>query len=167
MADLPYSIVDGYGSVFEQKLGNHDQGKLLQTTINVEENTVINGLRTVKIRRNNIGVNPDFYCSFSPENPNIPILAVGNTPGFKYHKFRETNNLFLSAIEGNTCICDVGKRWFNKWFGVFKICRPEHMEIYFRIIIRVVLLKHIREVYHVVIIRMFYSMRIKFNPSIK
>ena len=30
MADLPYSIiVDGYGSVFEQKLGNHDQGKLL------------------------------------------------------------------------------------------------------------------------------------------
>ena len=54
MADLPYSIiVDGYGSVFEQKLGNHDQGKLLETTITVQENTVINGLRTVKIRRNN------------------------------------------------------------------------------------------------------------------
>ena len=65
MADLPYSIiVDGYGSVFEQKLGNHEQGKLLQTTLNVEENTVVNGLRTVKIRRNNVGINPNFYYTF-------------------------------------------------------------------------------------------------------
>ena len=31
MADLPYSIiVDGYGSVFEQKLGNHDHPNYLK-----------------------------------------------------------------------------------------------------------------------------------------
>ncbi len=126
MSDLPYSIiVDGYGSVFEQKLGNHDQGKLLQNTINVEENTVINGMRTVKIRRNNVGINPDFY-TFSSETPNIPILlAVGNTPGFKYHKFRGTNVLFLSSVSGNTCICDVGKGGTINGLEFSKNCRPE------------------------------------------
>ena len=127
MADLPYSIiVDGYGSVFEQKLGNHDQGQLLQSSITVQENSVINGVRTVKIVRNNVGVNPNYYYSFSPNSPNIPILlAVGSTPGFKYHKFRGTNNLFLSAIEGNTCICDEGTGGKINGLGFSKNCRPE------------------------------------------
>ena len=127
MADLPYSIiVDGYGSVFEQKLGNHDQGQLLKSSITVQENSVINGVRTVKIVRNNVGINPNYYYSFSPNSPNIPILlAVGSTPGFKYHKFRGTNNLFLSAIEGNTCICDIGTGGKINGLGFSKNCRPE------------------------------------------
>jgi hypothetical protein len=127
MADLPYSIiVDGYESVFEQKLGNHDQGHLLKSSITVQENSVINGVRTVKIIRNNVGVNPNYYYSFSPNSPNIPVLlAVGSTPGFKYHKFRGTNNLFLSAVEGNTCICDVGTGGKINGLGFSKNCRPE------------------------------------------
>ena len=53
---------------------------------------------------------PIFIIPFNPDKPNIPILlAVGDTPGFRYHKFRGTNNLYLSSIEGNACICDVGK----------------------------------------------------------
>jgi hypothetical protein len=126
MSDLPYSIiVDGYGSVFEQKLGNHDQGKLLQKAITVKENVVIGGIRTVQIIRNNDGINSDYY-SFSPDNANIPILlAVGNTPGFKYHKFRGTNTLYLSAIGGRTCVCDDGHGGSINGLNFVKNCKPE------------------------------------------
>ena len=127
MSDLPYAIiVDGYGSVSEYKLGNHDQGKLLQTTISVKENVVTGGMRTVQIIRNNQGVNPDYYYSFSPQNPNIPILlAVGSTPDFKYHRFRGTNTLYLSALEGRTCVCDNGHGGTINGLGFSKNCRPE------------------------------------------
>ena len=52
-------------------------------------------------------------------------MAQGNTPGFKYHKFRGTNNLFLSSIEGNTCICDVGKGGTINGLEFSKNCRIE------------------------------------------
>ena len=126
MSDLPYSIiVDGYGKVFEQKLGNHDQGKLLKTSISIKENVVSGGIRTVQIIRNNEGINSDYY-SFSPDNANIPILlAVGNTPDFKYHKFRGTNTLYLSAIGGRTCVCDNGHGGSINGLNFVKNCRPE------------------------------------------
>jgi hypothetical protein len=126
MSDLPYSIiVDGYGKVFEQKLGNHDQGKLLKTSINVKENIVIGGIRTVQIIRNNEGINSDYY-SFSADNANIPILlAVGSTPDFKYHKFRGTNTLYLSALGGRTCVCDDGHGGSINGLNFVKNCLPE------------------------------------------
>lgn len=126
MSDLPYSIiVNGYGKVFEHKLGNHDQGELLKSTIEILENSVINGIRTVQLSRNNIGLNSDYY-TFTPNSPNIPILlAVGKTPDFKYHKFRGTNNLYLSALNGTTCICDVGETGSINGLGFSKNCRPE------------------------------------------
>ena len=126
MSDLPYAIIaDGYGDVSEYKLGNHDQGQLLQDTLSVKENSVLNGVRTVQIIRNNQGVNSDYF-SFSSSQPNIPILlAVGNTPNFKYHRFRGTNNLYLSAVNGITCVCDNGQGGTINGLGFSKNCRPE------------------------------------------
>jgi len=126
MSDLPYSIiVDGFGSVFEQKLGNHDQGHLLKSMIKVIENTVVNGIRTVKLIRDNKGINSDYF-TFSADYPNIPVLlAVGNTPGFKYHKFRGTSSIYLSAVNGNTCICDNGHGGTINGLAFSKTCRPE------------------------------------------
>ena len=126
MSDLPYSIIiDGYGSVFEQKLGNHDEGHLLNSMIKVIENSVNNGIRTVKIIRDNLGINSNYY-TFTRDTPNIPILlAVGSTPDFKYHKFRGTNNLYLSSLDGNTCICDIGETGSINGLNFYKNCRDE------------------------------------------
>ena len=126
MSDLPYAIiVDGYGKVFERKLGNHDQGQLLNPTIKILENTVINGIRTVRLMRTNKGLNSDYY-TFTKDMANIPVLlAVGNTPNLKYHKVRGTNNLYLSALNGNTCICDIGERGTINGLGFSKNCLGE------------------------------------------
>ena len=126
MNDLPYAIIiDGYGNVLEHKLGNHDQGQLLKPMISVIDNSVINGTRTVRLMRPNKGLNSDYY-TFSPNSPNIPVLlAIGNTPDLKYHKFRTTNNLYLSALNGNTCICDIGERGTINGLGFSKNCLGE------------------------------------------
>ena len=126
MSDLPYSIiVDGFGSVFEQKLGNHDQGHLLKSMIKVINNTVVNGIRTVTLIRDNKGITSDYY-TFSVDYPNIPILlAIGNTPSFKYHKARGTANIYMSAVNGNTCVCDNGHGGTINGLSFSKNCRPE------------------------------------------
>jgi len=126
MSDLPYAIiVDGYGTVFEHKLGNHDQGHLLTPMIKILENSVINGTRTVRLMRANKGLNSDYY-TFTKDMANIPVLlAVGNTPDLKYHRFRGTNNLYLSALNGNTCICDIGERGTINGLGFSKNCLGE------------------------------------------
>lgn len=126
MSDLPYSIiVDGFGSVFEQKLGNHDQGKLLDKSISIKENIKEGNIRTVQIIRNNKGLNSDYY-DFSPSIANIPILfAVGSTPSFKYHRLRGTNTLYLSALNGRTCVCDNGHGGTINGLNFGKNCRGE------------------------------------------
>ena len=126
MSELPYSIiVDGNGKIFEYKLGNHDQGQLLNPMVKMLENSVINGRRTVKIMRNSKGLNSDYY-TFSINNADIPILlAIGNTVDLKYHKFRGTNNLYLSALNGNTCICDKGEVGTINGLGFYKNCLGE------------------------------------------
>lgn len=126
MADLPYSIiVDGYGNITERKLGNHDGGELLNSSIKVLENYKTGNVRTIRITRKNIGKNTDYY-TFSKDKANIPLLlALGNTPTFKYHKVRGTNNLYLNSIEGTTCICDNGKGGSINGLGFSKNCRGE------------------------------------------
>ena len=126
MSDLPYAIiVDGYGKVFEHKLGNHDQGHLLMPMIKILENSVINGTRTVRLMRANKGLNSDYY-TFTKDMANIPVLlAVGNTPDLKYHQVRGTNTLYLSALNGNTCICDIGEKGTINGLGFSKNCLGE------------------------------------------
>ena len=52
MASLPYAIiVDGTGKVSERKLGNHDGGSALASTVTVVSSTLVNGRRRVVLQR--------------------------------------------------------------------------------------------------------------------
>merc|ERR1719430_882270 len=52
MSDMPYTIVvDGKGNVSERKLGNHDAGTVLSSSIQVVSNLVTDGVRRVVMVR--------------------------------------------------------------------------------------------------------------------
>ena len=106
MADLPYAIiVNGTGDVFEDKLGNHDPGVVLPSSIKVLANCVKDNIRTVIITRPLVGT----YYSFNVSKSTIPILsAVGQTGKFGYHNLKSSNTISLKSVDGTTCICDNG-----------------------------------------------------------
>ena len=52
MSDKPYTIVvDGTGNVSERKLGDHDPGTLLESSLTVISNSVVDGVRKVVMAR--------------------------------------------------------------------------------------------------------------------
>jgi len=107
MNDLPYAIiVDGNGNVQERKLANHDPGRVIQSSVKVVSNTVLNGVRTVLLQRALAGVTPDHY-SFSPTVATIKFInALGDTVDFTQHKFRSSAviELFNNDITPS-CLC--------------------------------------------------------------
>ena len=110
MADLPYTIiVNGSGEVMERKLANHDAGAQITTSVTVLLNTVVNGVRTIVLNRTMKGMTADHY-TFSPAvESSIPFIsAVGSGPAFAYHKFKGAATLSLTALDGATCVCNVG-----------------------------------------------------------
>ena len=106
MNDLPYSIiVDGYGLLYEYKLGNHFLGTLLKPSLKVVSSTVKDNYRTVVLSRM---IYPgENYYDFKKST--IPILgAVGNNRNISYHKFRSGQNFYLGSVNSTTCVCDGG-----------------------------------------------------------
>ena len=123
MADLPYSlIVNGTGHVFEDKLGNHDPGRVLSPSIKVLSNSVNNNIRTVIITRPIVGN----YYSFNISKSTIPILtAIGKTGEFGYHNLKSSNTLLLKSVDGTTCLCDNGISGKINGIPFSKNCAPE------------------------------------------
>ena len=112
MSDTPYAIiVDGTGAVTERKLGNHDGGKLLDSSIQVVSNRVYDGIRNVVMTRSFEGKTPEHY-TFDPESTStIPhITASGKGSDFSYHGHttRGGATLQLIALDKPTCICNTG-----------------------------------------------------------
>merc|ERR1719506_3662296 len=106
MADLPYAIVvDGTGKVSERKLGSHAPGSLLASSVTVESNTVIGGVRTVTMSRAVGGATKDHYTiPSSPGEINV-ITATGNTPELAYHKARTGGKIVLLPTSTSSCVC--------------------------------------------------------------
>ena len=106
MNDKPYSIIINE-NVTERKLGNHDQGILLNPSIKIISNKVINNKRNVILTRSIKGLNENYY-TFDLNN-DIPILsALGVDNDFAYHKIKSANTLSLKSYNSDTCICDNG-----------------------------------------------------------
>eukprot|EP00091_Calanus_sinicus_P006606 TRINITY_DN17302_c0_g1_i2.p1 TRINITY_DN17302_c0_g1~~TRINITY_DN17302_c0_g1_i2.p1 ORF type:complete len:147 (-),score=29.71 TRINITY_DN17302_c0_g1_i2:168-608(-) len=62
MSDKPYTIVvDGTGNVSERKLGDHDPGTVLASSLTVTSNSVKDGVRKVVMTRKFAGKTPDHY----------------------------------------------------------------------------------------------------------
>ena len=73
------------GNVEERKLGDHDPGTVLASSIRVTSNTIADGIRTVVATREFAGKTPDHY-TFSATAPSIPLLAASGTGAtFSYH----------------------------------------------------------------------------------
>ena len=77
MADLPYSIIVlGNGTVQEWKLGNHEMGNLLPSSIRILRNSVFGKVRRVEFVRDI----KNSYYDFSG-TMNLPMLvAEGQSP---------------------------------------------------------------------------------------
>ena len=52
MGEQPWTLVaEGDGAVSERKLGNHEAGKILDPSVKVVSNAVVDGMRTVVVSR--------------------------------------------------------------------------------------------------------------------
>lgn len=126
MKDLPYAIIiQGDGTILEQKLGNHGPGNRLNATIQVLSDTKYNGIRTVSLTRKIHISNQDYY-DFSHFDKDVAMLiAVGSGSDFAYHKIKSTNQLYVKSANSNTCICSDGKIGTINGIRFQKNCRPE------------------------------------------
>lgn len=106
MADNPYAIiVDGYGNVTERRLADQDPGRLLNSTVTVVSQTIVNDLRTVVLTRSLTGATKDYY-TFSITTTTLAFLnAIGSTPTLQYHKAREASSISLFQVGAQTCVC--------------------------------------------------------------
>ena len=112
MSDTPYAIiVDGNGAVTERKLGNHDGGKVLDSSVKVVSSRSFDGLRNVVMTRSYKGKTPEHY-TFDPKSTStIPhITASGSGPNYSYHgsKTRGGATLQFFTLDTPTCICNTG-----------------------------------------------------------
>lgn len=111
MKDAPNAIiVQGNGSVFEQKLADQSPGSLLPTSVTVVSNSVSGNRRTVVLTRALKGKTAAHY-TFDVNSATIPFInAVGKTPNFSYHQSRAAAMLNLVVVGEPTCVCDTGKQ---------------------------------------------------------
>ena len=129
MSDTPYAIiVDGNGAVSERKLGNHDGGKLLDTSVQVISTRAYNGIRNVVMTREYQGKTPEHY-TFNPKSTStIPhISASGSGPNFSYHgsKTRGGATLQLFTLDTPSCICNTGIKGSINGIPFSKNCLEE------------------------------------------
>ena len=112
MSDQPYAVtVDGLGNVAERKLGDHSGGRTLATSVSVLSNTVVNGVRSVVLKRPFQGQTADHY-TFDPKSSatvNV-IMASGTGPNYSYHgpSTRGGEAIHLVSLDAPTCVCNIG-----------------------------------------------------------
>jgi hypothetical protein len=131
MIDEPWTIiVNGKtGSVSERKLGNHAAGNLLNTTLNVISNELLNDTRKVVVTRSLKGKNDNYYTfSRSTNDATIPIImAIGSSSKFGYHKEKvptsitllpqDSSNNSSSRRSSGSCICPQEPKPFGEATG--------------------------------------------------
>ena len=112
MSDQPYTIVvDGHGNLEERKIGDHLGGRLLNKSVTVLSNKVVNGRRIVVAKRPFLGNSSDHY-TFAPDSSSgiEMIMASGVGPELSYHGPDKTSGgkILLAAIGASICVCRDG-----------------------------------------------------------
>ena len=129
MSDQPYTIiVDGNGEVTERKLGNHDGGVQLSSSLQLISNKIVDGKRSVVVSRSFKGKSEEYYTFDPASNSSINILsASGQGPNFSYHGpvTRGGSTLQLIATNSYSCICNSGIEGSINGIPFKKVCRPE------------------------------------------
>jgi len=128
MKDKPYTIVvDGSGNVSERKLGDHDPGTVIASSLKIISNSVKDGVREVVMTRSFAGKTPDHY-TFNTNAASIPVIsASGSGPTYAYHgpKTRTGGTIKISVIDSPTCICNGGIKGSINGIPFHKDCLPE------------------------------------------
>ncbi len=125
MNDLPYAIlINGTGSVFEYKLGNHELGQLLDPSLTIKSNKVDNTIRTLVLSRPLKGLSQNYF-DFTNRS-NIPLLAaIGNSGHIAYHHLKSSNTISITSLNGLNCLCDNGSVGSINGIPFSKLCAPE------------------------------------------
>ena len=88
----------------------HDPGTVIEQSVSVTSNTVVDGVRTVTMVRDLAGKTSDHY-TFDPSVSSLPIIsASGSGSVYAYHgpKTRSGSTLKMSVMDSPTCVCDGG-----------------------------------------------------------
>merc|ERR1711962_184643 len=128
MADKPWTlVVDGKGNVEERKLGDHDPGQVLSSSVRVTSNTVVDGERTVVMTREFKGKTPDHFTFDAASSEISVITASGTGPSYAYHgpKQRTGGKIQLSGVDVPTCVCNAGVKGAINGIPFHKDCLPE------------------------------------------
>ena len=118
----PFTRRQGHGGVTERKLGNHEPGSQLETSVTVLSNQVEAGTRTVVLSRPLKGNSQDYFTfSLALEDATIPILvAYGSSATFSYHKDKMPTQITLAPVAGSgsgACVCPQAPKAFGKASG--------------------------------------------------
>ena len=73
------------GNVEERKLGDHDPGTVLASSVRVTSNKVVDGERTVVMTREFKGKTSDHFTFDSASSEISVITASGTGPTYAYH----------------------------------------------------------------------------------
>ena len=73
------------GNVEERKLGDHDPGTVLASSVRVSSNKVVDGERTVVMTREFKGKTSDHFTFDSASSEISVITASGTGPNYAYH----------------------------------------------------------------------------------
>ena len=108
----------------EVKLGNHNSGSILNNSLRVLSNKVIDNIRIVHIQRNKIGLTKNHYSFL--EKGTVHILgAIGKDDKYAYHRKRTGGILSYTNDDGSTCVCDNGVSGTINGIAFSKNCAKE------------------------------------------
>ena len=94
-----YAIIYEFGGgVTERKLGNHNPGSVLASTVSLVSDTSSGGVRTVHLQRT-LDVGNSDYFTFTATPGNIDLISATRTGNFGFHGSSFTiSNIQLSQI---------------------------------------------------------------------
>lgn len=89
------------------RLGDHEAGVLLASSLTVVNNTVANGMRTITVTRSFEGISADHFTFNALANSVPYINALGATPDLSYHRNKSTGSAYFVELDGPTCVCNM------------------------------------------------------------
>jgi len=127
MADKPYAvIVDGLGKVTERKLDEHSPGVLLNSSLTILANSVVDNIRTVVVHRSVKGFTGAHYSLPTSAGDLGLIAAIGDSVELAYHKSRVGGTITLLPTKENACVCQPTEKFYISYmnsstqaFGVY------------------------------------------------
>ena len=104
----PYAIVVEGDTVSERKLDQHGRGHLIESTVVVESNTIVDGHRLLVLKRSLPGKTDEHY-TFSRSDASIDMIAAtGCGVSFGPHCEHSDSRLMLLAVGEETGLCRSG-----------------------------------------------------------